>query len=77
MLIEQIIEFQLRDSGPPGRTCTSTTGQLHDKTKISVKQKSSSGLLFTAKILQEAMCLTTPTWTELLAIKILYHNARY
>ena len=35
MLTEQIIEFQLRVPGPPGRTCTPTTGKLHDKTKIS------------------------------------------
>ena len=34
MLIEQYIEFELRGPGPPGRTCTPTTGQLHDKTKI-------------------------------------------
>ena len=34
MLIEQIIEFQLRGPGPPGRTCTPITGYLHDKTKI-------------------------------------------
>ena len=34
MLIEQIIEFELRGPGPPGRTCTPTTGQLHDKIKI-------------------------------------------
>ena len=34
MLIEQIIEFQLRWPGPFGRTCTSITGKLHDKTKI-------------------------------------------
>ena len=26
MLIEQIIEFELRGSGPLGRTCTPTTG---------------------------------------------------
>ena len=35
MLIEQIIEFQLRGPGPPGRTCTPSTGYFHDKTKIS------------------------------------------
>ena len=34
MLIEQIIEFQLKGPGPLGRTCTPITGQLHDKTKI-------------------------------------------
>ena len=37
MLTEQIIEFQLRRSGPPGRTFSPITGQLHDKTKISTE----------------------------------------
>ena len=35
MLIERIIELQLRGPGPPGRTCTPITGYCHDKTKIS------------------------------------------
>ena len=35
MLIEQIIEHQLRGPGPPGRTCTPITGYFHDKTKTS------------------------------------------
>ena len=30
MLIQRIIEFELRGPGPPGRTCTPTTGKLHD-----------------------------------------------
>ena len=34
MLIEQIIEHQLRGPGPPGRTCTPITGYFHDKTKV-------------------------------------------
>ena len=59
MLIERIIELQLRGPGPPGRTCTPITGYCHDKTKIS-KEKSLSGLLFTAKMLQETMHLTFP-----------------
>ena len=33
MLIEQIIEFQLRGPGPPDRTFTPITGELHDKQK--------------------------------------------
>ena len=36
MLIEQINKFKLGGSGPPGRTCTSTSGWFHDKTKISM-----------------------------------------
>ena len=34
MLIEQIIEFELRGPGPPFRTCTPITGYFHDETKI-------------------------------------------
>ena len=33
MLIEQIIELQLRGPGPPCRTCTLKTGYVHDKQK--------------------------------------------
>ena len=29
MLIEQIVELQLRGSGPPGLTCTSISGYFH------------------------------------------------
>ena len=36
-----------------------------------------NGLLFTAKILQEAIYLLSPTWTKSPAIKILPHNARF
>ena len=35
MLIEQSMEFELTRFGPPGRTCTPTTGYFYDKTKIS------------------------------------------
>ena len=35
MLIEQIIEFELRQPARlPGRTCTSITGYFDDKSKI-------------------------------------------
>ena len=34
MLNEQITEFKLRGSGPPGRFCIPTTGYFYDKTKI-------------------------------------------
>ena len=50
MLIEQIIEFELkvpRHLGPD-RTCIPKTGYFHDKTKIS-KAKSSIEVLFNAK----------------------------
>ena len=57
MLIEQIIEFDERGPGPPGRICTSTTSYFHD----TKKQKSLRNiiewiiLLFDDKILQEAL----------------------
>ena len=35
MLIEQIIEFELREPGPCSRTCTPTTDYFNEKTKIS------------------------------------------
>ena len=35
MLIEQIIEFDLRGPEPLCRTCTPKPGYFHDKTKIS------------------------------------------
>ena len=35
MLIKQIIEFEWKGPGPPGRTCTPTTAYFHNKTKIS------------------------------------------
>ena len=37
MLIERMIELQLRGLESPGRTCTPITGYFHDKTKISTK----------------------------------------
>ena len=37
MLIKQIIEFECRGPGPPGRTFTPTTACFHDKTKISTE----------------------------------------
>ena len=35
MLIEQIIQFELREPGPLGRICTPATGYFYDKTNIS------------------------------------------
>ena len=35
MLIEQIIEFELRGAGSPGRACTPASGYFHEKTKVS------------------------------------------
>ena len=46
-------------AGLPGRTCTPITAYFHDKTKISKENLQVDVLLFTAKIFQEAMCLTS------------------
>ena len=35
MLIDQIIEFELRRPGPLGQACTTKPGYFPDKTKIS------------------------------------------
>ena len=62
MLIEQICE--LSRPGPPRCICTPKIGCFHDKTIICL-EKFSSGLLFTAKILQGAVYfLLTSTWTK-------------
>ena len=64
MLIEQIVEFKLSGRGPPGRTCTSTTGYFYDKNK-NLYDKSSSRLFFTFKILHERHCiLLSPIWAK-------------
>ena len=34
MLNKQIIELELTGPGPPGHTCTPTSGYFHSKTKI-------------------------------------------
>ena len=51
MLFEQIIERHLRGPGP--------TPNMYSYNK-SLEGKSSSGLLFTAKMLRETMHLTSP-----------------
>ena len=51
MLNEQIIEFELRGSRPPGHAFIHTTDYFYDKTK----EKSLRELLFTSKILQKKM----------------------
>ena len=56
MLIEQIIEFEWRGPGPPGRACTPKTAYFYGNKNLYLK--SLSGVLCTVKLLQEAMCLT-------------------
>ena len=74
MLIEQIIEFELKGPGPPGRTCTPLTGELHDKTKTS-KENLRVDYYLLLKYWRQCALLTS-IWTKSLTIKILHHNAK-
>ena len=56
MFIEQIIEFELMESGSPGRTYSYKWQNKNLSRNIFMWIV----LLFTAKILQEAMYLTSP-----------------
>ena len=76
MLIGQIIEFELRGPGPPGRTCTPVIGKLHDKTKIPMENLRVDYYLL-LKYCRKQCSLLPPTWTKSLTIKILHNNARF
>ena len=54
MLIEQLIELELRGPGSPGSSCTSKTSYFHEKAKIfnAILRVNYYSLL---KILQEVM----------------------
>ena len=69
MLIERIIEHQLRVLGPPGRTCTPITSYFHDKTKI-FKENLRADYYLLLKCSQRQCTLLPPTWTKSLTIKI-------
>ena len=69
MLIEQIIELQLRGPGPPDQTYTSITGYFHDKTKIS-KENLRVDYYLLQKCSKSQCTLFPPTWTESLTTKI-------
>ena len=62
MLIEQIIEVKLRGPGSPGRTCTSITGQLHER-------KFFEWIIIYCYNIAEGMFLTSPIWTKSLQLK--------
>ena len=68
MLIERIIELQLRGPGPPGRTCTPITGYCHDKTKIA-KENLRVDYYLPLKCCKRQCTLLSPTWTKSLTIK--------
>ena len=75
MLIEQIIELQLRGPEPPGRTCTPITGYFHDKTKIS-KENLQVDYYLLLKCYERQCTLLSLIWTKSLTIKIQLQNAR-
>ena len=58
MLIEQIIEFEMRGPGSPGRTWIPKTGYFQDKTKIS-KANIRINYYLLLKILQEVKCIAS------------------
>ena len=65
MLIELIIEFELRGPGPPGRTRTPITDYFHDKTKIS-KENLRMDYYLLLKYCTRQCALLPPTWAKLL-----------
>ena len=63
MLIEQIIEFDVREPGPPGRTCTSTAGYFHDKIKTS-KENLRVDYYLMLKYCTRQCALFSPIWVK-------------
>ena len=63
MVIEQIIEFRLRGSGHPGRTCTLTTGYFHDKTKI-FEENRRVNYYFLLKYCRRQYFILPPIWAK-------------
>ena len=69
MLIEEIIDHQLKGPGPPARTCAPITGYFHDKTKISKENLRVDDYLL-LKCCKRQCTLLPPTRTKSLTIKI-------
>ena len=69
MLIEEIIELQLRGSGPPDQTYTPITGYFPDKTKTSKKNLRVAYYLL-LKCSTRQCALLPRTWTKSLTTKI-------
>ena len=78
MLIEQIIDFELRGPGPPGRISSSSywVFSYMKKQKLPRNIVQWIILLLTAKILQEPMYLTSP-YPGQITYKILPQSARF
>ena len=69
MLIERIIELQLRGTLSPDQTGTPITGYFHDKTKVS-KENLRVDYYLLLKGSQRQCTLLPPTWTKSLTIKV-------
>ena len=69
MLIERIIELQLRGPGSRGQTCTPITGYFHDKIKVS-KENLRVDYYLLLKCSKKHCTLLPATWTKSLTIKI-------
>ena len=69
MLIEQIVELELRRPGPPGLTCTSITGYFHDETKV-YEENLQMGFHLVLKYCTRQCTLVPPTWTKSRTIKL-------
>ena len=69
MLIEQIIELQLRGPVPPDQTRTPITGYFHDKTKISQENLRMDYYLL-LKCSKRQCALLPSIWTKSLTTKI-------
>ena len=65
MLIEQIIEFELRRPGPPGSTCTPITGCFQDKTKI-LNENLRANCYLLLKCCRRHSTFLPPTWAKAL-----------
>ena len=63
MYIEQIIEFEWRRPGPPGRTCTPIPTYFHDKTKSS-KEIFRVDYYLRLKYCRRQCALLPPTWAK-------------
>ena len=73
MLIEQIVELQLRGHGSPGPTCTSITDYFHDKTKIS-EENLRVGFHLLLKCCKRQCTLLPPTWTKSRTVQLNFNT---
>ena len=62
-MTEQIIEFELTGTGPPGRTCTPTNGYIYEKAKISLGNLRVD-YYFQLKYCTRQCTMLSPTWAK-------------